>query len=250
MNKFLGILSIVLLIVSCNNTNNQTTETTTENMPVTKEIGRSNYAVIWDLTTSDRDLIADNSATFTDEIISLYENDYIENVYFNTEAATTMDSQYPTISFFVKANGIEKAREILDDLSILKKGIATYKLFPVGGLWLDKNEKASTVNANDKTFVTIWDATEVMAKTDVLNDQTVSILNLWKSGKIENAYFDIEGIGSESEKTDFVFYVKAANVDEAKVICESLPIFKEKMATYKLHLVGSLWLGTKENSKL
>ena len=248
MNRLLGVISICILLFSCNNSvkqNSDKKETVNEKVIA---IGRNNYAVIWNWTTTNKELVQENSAAFTQELLALWEKNSIENVYFDTEAEVKNDMQFPSISFFVKAHGLEKARKILDELTIVKEEIASYKLFHVGMLWLHQKQDSTLSDINSKSFVTIWKTTDKKPVGEITKAQNDAVLTLWNSGIIENAYFDIESVSNTSEKTDFVFYVKANNIDDAKAICENLPFFKNSIASYKIFQAGVFWLGKHESN--
>lgn len=247
MNKQLGLIGICLLLFSCNNSGKQNSEKNDIVNEQNTTIGRNNYAVVWDWTTTDKGLVVNNAPTFTKELLNLWERDDIENIYFDSEAEVKNDMQFPSISFFIKAHGIKNTRKILDDLTIVKKGIASYKLFPVGMFWLGKKQD-STLETTYRSFVTVWETKEKKAVDKTTKAQNDAILKLWNSGIIENAYFDVEGASKTNKKTDFVFYVRAKNIDEARIICETLPFFKENIASYKIFQAGVFWLGKNESN--
>ena len=128
-----------------------------------------------------------------------------------------------------------------------KKVYPNIKLFPVGNLWLDRKSKTIHEKGLTKSFVAIWKASG-KPTDDLTQLQNDVVLGLWKEGTIENVYFDIEGTQKANNITDFVFYVNKNTEEEAKALCESLPFYKEGMATFKLHEVGVFWMGkyTKE----
>lgn len=61
--------------------------------------------------------------------------------------------------------------------------------------------------------------------------------------EIENVYFDIEGTQKSNEITDFVFFINANTIEEAKNICSQMPFVKENISSFKLYSVGVFWLG-------
>ena len=131
---------------------------------------------------------------------------------------------------------------------MLKKGIATYTLYPVGTKWLDRKEDKIYEKGITKSYVTIWTTNHKENATDDLTKaQSDAILKLWDNGTIENVYFDIKGVQEANAKTDFVFFVNANSEEEARKICDNLPFFKEKIASYKIKEVGVFWLG--ENNR-
>lgn len=94
------------------------------------------FAVIWERTTTDEDLRKNNLAAQADETLKLWKAGTIENVYMNTKAHLADGTEAISIMFFIKVDTREDAAKILDKMTFVKKKIATYKLFPVGLLWL------------------------------------------------------------------------------------------------------------------
>ena len=238
-------LTLSLLVFGCNDTKKEAkteTKTVESTSSQTSEIGNKNFAVVWNWSTSDEQLVSDNSPTISNELTALWKKGTVENAYYNSDSKIDKLSYFPNISFSLKAESYKSAEVILNKLTVVKKGIATYKLYPIGTLWLDR--KSNTINENGltKSFVTVWTTTG--KPTDELTQtQNDKVIALWNSGKIENAYFDIEGTHKANSKTDFVFYANANTEKEAKAMCESLPFFKEDIATYKIREVGVFWMG-------
>lgn len=246
MKQTIIYLVVSLLIISCGkDTKKESIEEVTETQETTavktSEFGRSNFAVVWKWTTTDSQLVSDNMIKISEELNDLWKKDVVENVYYNSDSKVEKLDIFPNISFFLKAISEQEAKSILDNLSIVKKSIASYTLHPVGHLWLKR--KSETVNKN--SYVSVW--TTIGKPTDELTKaQNDHVLALWDKGDIENAYFDIEGTQESNAKTDFVFYVNANSEEEAKAVCNSLPFYKEKISTYKLHEVGVFWMGKYE----
>lgn len=242
MRQTLFFLALSLMIVSCGDEKKKVTpevqaETTTE----MSKIGRTNYAVVWNWTTDDVQLVTSNLKQISEELTALWQQDVVENAYYNNEPEVNKLGDLPNISFFLKAQTEQKAREALNNLTIVRKGLSDYTLYPVGNLWLERNVEAIKENGFKKSFVTIWSTTG-KPTPDLTKSQNDEILALWNKGVIENVYFDIEGTQKVNEKTDFVFYINADNKEEAIVLCDSLPFLKNNVATYKLHPVGIFWL--------
>lgn len=238
------LIGICLVMFSCKNSvkqNSSDQQTGAEN--INTSIGRNNYAVVWDWSTEDEESVIENSGAFTTELFSLWENNDIENVYFNTDAGLNAKMPFPTISFFIKAHSLGDAQLLLDSLTIVKKEIASYTLHPVGMLWLGRKQDSSTINTHRKSFVTVWETKDKRPVDALSKAQNDAALALWNAGTIENVYFDIEGVTRTNKKTDFVFYVRAPNITEANSICESLPFYKESMASYRIFPAGAFWLG-------
>lgn len=247
MCKYLYLLFVFLVLFSCNSSNKQNTEnqeSTTKNNSLSSEF---NYAVVWNWTTKDNDLLTQNLPIFTKELRSLWERGIIENVYLDNGPREHNTPPFPSISFFLKSNDINNTTSILDSLSFVKNGVASYKLYPVGLLWLGQNTNSSKKH---KTFVTIWETKNIRPVDKLTKTQNDSIIALWNKGLIENIYFDVEGVLDSNKKTDFVFYVKASNLNDANAICNSLPFSIEKVASFKIVSAGTLWLGVNNNHKI
>lgn len=237
-------LVLSLFFIGCNNSKKEEkTESKSKKVETSiSEIGKNNFAVVWKWTTTNEQLVSDNSITISNELTSLWKKGVVENTYYNNDSKVDKLSYFPNISFSLKAETLESAKEILNNLTVVKKGIATYNLFPIGTLWLSRKSKTIHEKGMTKSFVTVWKTID--KPTDKLTQsQNDIILELWKSGKIENVYFDIEGTQIANNKTDFVFYANANSLTDAKTICESLPFFKDKIATYKIYEVGVFWMG-------
>lgn len=244
MKQSIIYLAVCFLIIGCGENSKKTTSEevskTQESTTVeASKFGRTNYAVVWNWTTTNSQLVTDNAVEMSEELNGLWEEDIIENVYYNVDSKVEKMGDFPNISFFLKAKSKEDAKKILDGLTVVKKGIAAYTLYPVGHLWLDRKPDADT----KKCYVAIWKTSK--KPTDALTkSQSDQVLALWNKREIENVYFDIEGTQESNTKTDFVFYVNANSKKEAEAVCNSLPFSKEKIATYKLHEVGVFWMGT------
>ena len=213
--------------------------------------GRMNFAVIWKWSTEDAELVSRNLPDISRELTSLWKNDVIENVYYDDDPQSDRLAYFANIAFFLKANSEAAAQAVLDNLTVVKKGIATYTLHPVGMLWLDRKSEIINKRGVTKSFVAVWTTTiSPLAGTDaddVLKRQSDKILELWKSGIIENVYFDVEGTYETNSKTDFVFFVNAKTMKEAESICNMLPFFKKNIATYRMFQAGVFWMGKPGN---
>lgn len=214
--------------------------------PDLSKIGRNNYAVIWNWTTEDKKLVEDNSSQISQELTALWEDDIIENAYYDSDAKIDKLGNFPNISFFLKAHSKKEARAILDDLRVVKKSIAEYNIHEVGTLWLDIKKNPLKKELTAQSYVAVWETNTPVDKSKVgklLKSQNEAVLKLWNEGVIENVYFDIEGTHSISSKTDFVFFVNANSKEEAQAICNSLPFYQEKIANYHIHQAGLFWMG-------
>lgn len=244
------ILSLSLLVLSCGQKtkeNNTPSSIKTEKTSYDEsKIGRQNFAIIWNWTTTDVQLVSDNSVAISEELTKLWKEDIVENAYYNGDSKVDKLAHFPNISFFIKAKSFSDVESILNKLTVVKKGIASYQIFPVGHLWLDRKEEVINKNGVTKSYVTIW-KTNNNPTDELTKSQNDKVLELWNSGKIENVYFDIEGTQTSNNKTDFVFYVNTNSEEEANALCKSLPFFRENISTYEIHEVGVFWLGKYQN---
>lgn len=252
MQKTILLFVISFLILSCGenskkeeSTNISEKETSMDS--VLSKIGRTNYAVIWKWTTTDIQLVKDNSETMSKELFRLWEDDVVENTYYDAESEIDKLEYFPNIAFFLKAHDIQSAKSILDELTVVQKGIATYQLNPVGSLWLDRKTDLINKKGVTNSYVTVWTSNKPTQPgsipDDLLKSQNDKMIALWKEGTVENVYFDIEGTFEKNEKTDFVFFVNTNTRDEADEVCVELPFFKKGLASYKIYPVGVFWMG-------
>ncbi len=206
------------------------------------------FAVVWNWTTDDMQIIRDNYSKISEEITELWNDDILENAYYNSESPSESLDFVPNISFFMKSLTVDKARSVLNDLTLVKSGIADYTLYPVGTLWLGRQDRVIMENGLTHSYVAVW-STESPEEIDddLLRKQNDVIMKLWNEGKIENVYFDIEGTRRPNTRTDFVFFVNVRTEEEAWAICRSLPFAEREIATFKLYKAGLFWLG--QNSK-
>ncbi len=214
------------------------------------KIGRRNFAVTWQWTTDNVQFVVDNSAKISAELSELWNQDIVENAYFDTDSPIDKLGNLPNVTFFLKAKTVEEAETILNDLTIVQKGIAAYELHPVGILWLDRSTSVINQKGITGSFVAIWETKRSVKPSDpLLKAQNAKVLELWNAGTVENVYFDNTGTQGENDITDFVFFVNANTREEAAVICESLPFFEEEIATYKMYQVGTFWMGRSKDQQ-
>lgn len=208
---------------------------------------KNNYAVIWKWSTDDVKLVQENTPMISSELMKLWNDKIVENLYYDGKSPVNKLANFPNISFFIKASSAHDASKILDQLTIVKKGFAAYQLYPVGHLWLDRKTDVINKNGITESFVTIWTNVSNNAPTEDLKvEQNDAILELWNAGTIENVYFDVEGVENANNKSDFVLFINAQNEEEARDICNALPFPVASMATYKLHQAGMFWMGRQE----
>lgn len=108
------------------------------------------FAVVWEWSTGDREAVSSNMATQTTQLMDLWKQGVVENVYFNAEGTFADDTPFPTVVFFIKAENEDKAKKILNEMVFVKNGIKQYKLYPVGKLWLINYEDYQKINKEDQ----------------------------------------------------------------------------------------------------
>ncbi len=248
MHKYIIYLTLGFFIISCGNEPQKkiSSDNTSGKIEETNEnvsIGNSNYAVVWKWATEDEEKVTNSMESIAKEMTKLWEDGKAENFYYNAQSQTDKFSYFPNIVFTLKAKNKEDAETELNRLKIVKKGIATYIIYPVGQLWLKRNNEALKKNGLTKSYVAVWNSQNKDYSDEQVKSQNDKVMELWNKGKIENAYFDIEGTQLDNEVTDFVFFVNANSEEEAKEICNSLPFSKENIASYSIHEVGVFFLG-------
>ncbi|RLD21493.1 MAG: hypothetical protein DRI69_03905 [Bacteroidetes bacterium] len=253
MFKILPLFLFSLFLLSCGNEASKKGEEDSTTTSVATDddasrVGYSNYAVIWTWTTENVQLVYDNSVEVANELTELWKKGVVENAYYDSESKEERLEYFPNIAFFILAPSAENAGIILDELTIVRKGIATYSLHPVGQLWLGRNEDVVRKYGITKSFVTIWTTRDgAKPSPELIQTQNDEMLELWNKGAVENVYFDFEGTHSNNSKTDFVFFVNADSEQAARSICNALPFTKENLATYKIKEAGVFWMGQYKN---
>lgn len=246
--KKLVYLSVLLLLFSCNNKAKKST-TEIEKEATSTEItdakfGRQNYAVVWNWLTSEKEIFADAMITVSEEMQKLWEEDVIENSYFNNAARTEDMKIFPNVSFFLKAKTLDEAKEILDALTMVKLALAEYSIFPVGTKWLGRNTDKIHETGVKRSYVTVWTTLKKPEQgAAIIKEHSDALLKLWADGVIENVYFDIAGTQTPSDKEDFVFFINADSEEEAKKTLDKLPLVTAEIASYKMYPVGVFWRG-------
>lgn len=241
MKNLITIFCICLVLVSCNNTSNNKSDESNKQVEKSQTFGLSNYAVVW--STPNAELMRSYNEIITTEFTNLWKTGKIENAYFDNVSNQVNPKSFPNIAFFLKAKSMSDATDILNDLTIFKQGIASYKIFPVGTLWQGRNDKTIAKSKNKRSFVTVWETKSKNPDSEIIIEQTNKILELWNKGDIENIYFDIKGTQNENKKTDFVFFVHADSIEEVNTLCNSLPFSEKNLADYKVFEVGVFWFG-------
>ncbi|UJH68838.1 hypothetical protein [Allomuricauda sp. SCSIO 65647] len=204
-----------------------------------------NYAVVFNWATQDEKLVMENTVPQSDQLLALWKDSTVENVYYDAKAQYDKFSYFPNITFTLKAEDKTAAKAILNDLVMVKKGIATYTIHPVGTLWLKRDAKKIEQRGLTSSYVAVWN-TNKKPDMDITKKQNDAVLELYNEGAIENVYFDIEGTQKQNQKTDFVFFVNADSEEGAKAIIDDLPFVKEQIASYQLYPVGIFWMGLNE----
>ncbi|MEZ8084003.1 hypothetical protein [Enterovibrio norvegicus] len=101
------------------------------------------FAVVWEYTTDDLELIRHNLSAQSAELLALWEKGIVENAYLAEEKDFEKGTDVLNIVFFIKAKSKLDAEKILNEFTFVKKGIAKYEMHPVGLLWLKTFEGAS-----------------------------------------------------------------------------------------------------------
>lgn len=99
---------------------------------------RNTYAVVWTLETNDSELFHSTISEHSAEVLQLWKDGIVENVYIDTEKKHDDVRKGDTgrVMFFIKASSDSEAKKILDKTPLIKKNVAKYTLHPVGSLWL------------------------------------------------------------------------------------------------------------------
>jgi len=99
---------------------------------------RTTYAVVWSIDTDDAELFNNAIFAHSKEVLELWKNGTIENVYIDSKKTHEIVKKGDTarVMFFIKAKTDGEAKKILDEMPLVKKKVAIYTLYPVGTLWL------------------------------------------------------------------------------------------------------------------
>lgn len=201
------------------------------------------FAAVWSWVNAEKNLIDANVARQALQIRNLAHEGTVESVYFDTSPPADAAIGYPSIGFVVNAKSEAAAKALLDQTVFVEKQISTYTLHPVGDKWLGQPPTGGAVGRVARRFVTVWTTTrgpDVQARIDELaTTQTDAILELWRSGVIENVYFDGAGVYQDNDTVDFVFFVRAQTEEMARKVADSLPFTSAGLAKYEVHQVGA-----------
>ncbi len=246
MHRYLLISGCAYLALCCGNAKDSKEALSAHTAEDLSEV-INNFGVTWHWLTSDTAKVTAHALDISTELTRLWKRGLVENVYYDAEATERKLADFPNVAFFLKVGTEAQARIILDDLTVVSKDIASYTLHPVGNLWLSRPIDRDVTRAGMKSFIAIWttrrDPHRLANAYDVLKMQSEAIVGLWKEGKVENVYFDIEGTYTSNNTLDFVFFVNATNISAADSICQSLPFFINNIATYEIHQAGVFWMG-------
>lgn len=252
MKITIALLCILAILFSCKNKSKEDvklneTEHLQEVETDDSKIGRQDYAIAWKWATDNKQLVEENLVAIADEVNQLWKEDFVVDAYYNSNATIDKFEYFPNVFFFLKARSKEEASTILNNLTLVEKGIASYKIYPVGLKWMGRNHDKIQERGMTSSYAAVWTSDNWENTTDSLTkSQADAILELWNEGSIENIYFDIEGTQKANEKTDFVFFINTNTIEEAQDLCENLPFAKKNIASFELYSVGVFWLGNYE----
>ena len=248
MKNTIILLVFAILLTGCKDKPKEQQKVNSPEQEITTEdssrIGLKNYAVAWKWSTTNEKLVEDNLTTIADETNKLWKNGIITDAYYDANAKIDKLSYFPNVFFFLKAKSYVEAETELNKLSLVKKGIATYSIYPVGTKWLSRDSDKINKKGITKSYAAVWTTKNLdKASDDLIKSQADAILKLSNDGEIENVYFDIKGTQKPNSVTDFVFFVNANTEEEAKELCDKLPFVNNNIASYQLYSVGVFWLG-------
>lgn len=249
MKKAVTLLCILAILISCKNKSKENeklneAEDLQEVETEDSKIGRQNYAIAWKWATDNKKLVEDNLVVIADEVNKLWQEDIVADAYYNSNATIDKFEYFPNVFFFLKAKSEKEAITILNELTLVKKGIASYTIYPVGLKWMGRAHEEILEKGITNSYAAVWTSNNWEKTTDSLTrSQADVILEHWNNGSIENIYFDIEGTQKANDKTDFVFFINANTEEQAQELCEDLPFAKNGIASFELYAVGVFWLG-------
>lgn len=181
----------------------------------------------------------------------MWRNGEIENAYYNTDSEISSVENLPNICYFLKAESYKSARERLNELAVVKNGIANFSVFPVGSKWFGRNADAIQDKGLTKSYVSVWKTLtdiNVDEYRDLIDAQATSIKNLYQSGDIENVYWEMSREEDAYKRrtnniSDFVFFINTNNKEDAKALCDSIGFIQAELMSYEVIPVGVFWLG-------
>ncbi|WP_293265451.1 hypothetical protein, partial [Neptunomonas sp.] len=83
---------------------------------------RTTYAVVWSIDTNNAELFNNTIAAHSTEVLELWKNGTIENVYIDSMKTHDVVSKGDTarVMFFIKAKTDEEAKKILNGMPLVK----------------------------------------------------------------------------------------------------------------------------------
>lgn len=237
------IIFSMIAFIGCDNQSSSSQET---DGSTSKNIGLNNFVVVWQILTDDHEYVMKYLPKQAKEFDDLFEKGTIENAYLNNFEYVELnnDAALATVVFIIKAKSLVAAQGLIDQMSFVRNKVATYNLYPVGASWLGR--KAIANENLTFSFATIWFNVSDEETTKTFTErQTVEVLDLWREGVIENAYFAADNAFEQKDAIPgMMFFVNADTEEEAREICDSFIFSKEGIATYTMHPVGTFWQGT------
>ncbi len=99
---------------------------------------RNTYMVTWTIETHDTDLFTDTLNEHMPKMLDLWVNGTVENVYLDNKKSevSVHKGDVGKVVFFIKAKTEKEAQNVLNELPLVKKKVASYQLTLVGVLWL------------------------------------------------------------------------------------------------------------------
>ena len=92
------------------------------------------YLVVWDFI-SNQTAFQQRIQEQAQVLLELWKQGLVENVYLNVGNRQSQKRD-DAVVFFVKSKDEDEAHEILSRLPFIKHDVVSYKLYPVGILWL------------------------------------------------------------------------------------------------------------------
>lgn len=245
--KKLVVIILSLTLLSCFNNKKEEKKDLKQNTTSSSSTGRQNFIVIWQWTTDNLKLVKKYSEAQTYQLQTMWENDFLRNLYYKSDLEVDELEKSPNISFFIKAKDETDAKKILNELVFVKNNIATYTLYPVGTKWLARNTNQTLEKGGSKTYIAIWTTLDDNPSDAVLKAQSEAVQKLWGDGLVENVYFLIDSALGKNSKTDFVFFVNSDSEMDAEKVLDKLPFVENSISSYELRPVGNFWKGFKMN---
>lgn len=99
---------------------------------------RKTYMVTWTIETNNTDLFKDTMNEHMTQVLDLWKNGIVENVYLDNKKAelTVHKGDVGKVIYFIKAETEQEAQSMLNKLPLVKKKVASYQLTLAGVLWL------------------------------------------------------------------------------------------------------------------